>query len=621
MAIRKTSSALVVAPQVDGKSWLGRAAGPRRKIASETLAAFDSSKWLLSHVSIMASVDVEDTVPGEPKKNWKIIPEHAMFVNNNGDAWERKLLARTYGTFLGANNYVEHQQILSLAKGKVIDVALREVPLGRRMDGTPITTLYVDILIATSWEHADLCQKILSGEFNAVSMGCSCKYTICSRCGNVAHDETELCEHVKYYRKQSYYDESGIQRVIAELCGSADDPSSVVFVDASWVRNPAFPGAVLRGILNPPTPPAGLDVSETTFHPVVPSKEMPSLESIFLGKPAVQPVSMPKPAGGYNPAEDSLLSSLKGRVTTGTKHHDLMLKAASGYEGLAAMSREVLAADPAAEGAPTDAPSAEDAAAAETEANKRFSIGDEAADVAAGGGDASGLDGLLGGDTPPDAGAAPVADPPADPSAGGAAPTPPSQEAIDTPIKEITDQLRDTMLNRIKQDLLDGIKDTSGQVDTTYDTGDDSSNLMKYAAEAASIANYKKLLDRKAVDAARISNRKVAAALLVLNTGVPMEKLASFGFKAKDILDVLTHLDGRNTVRIASDVRTYLYARVEGRVFADRSFQWNMRCASSDKERRSLLLRGFIVLANRVPDAQEADQMWSWYRMALALPR
>ena len=593
MAFLKNSSALVVAPQVDSSAWLGRTSGPRRKIASDALAAVDSTKWLLSHVSIMASVDVEKDVPGDPKKNWRIIPEHSMFVNNNGDAWERSLLARTYGSFLGANNYVEHQQVLSLAKGKVIDVALREVPLGKRLDGTLITTLYVDILIATSWEHADLCQKILSREFNAVSMGCSCKYTICSRCGNLAHDETELCEHVKYFRKQNYYDSDGTTRIIAELCGSADDPTSVVFVDASWVRNPAFPGAVLRTILNPPTPPAGLEV----FSPVVGGPQ--SLESIFYGQPPSKPLVQTPPASSFTPGQDSLLKSLATRVTTHTKHHDTMLKAAAdGLDSLSRYSWDVSAADPAVA----------DTAAQETEADKRFSLDDEqqsppTPDTPAdplGAGDPLGM----GGDNAPAADASPEA-----------AQNPPSPEAVDTPLKDITDQVRDNVLNQIKQDLLDSIKDAQGTtVDTTYDNGDDSANLVKYATVATSRKNVDDLMKRKAVDATKVRDRKIAGALLLLNAGHPITRLASFGYTAKDMLCVMDFVNSRRapTQRVARDIVGYLKSRVDG------APRW--RLASSDVDRAKLLVRDFMVIAGRTPSKEEVQILQSWYKLATTLP-
>ncbi len=81
---------------------------------------------------------------------------------------------------------------------------------------------------------------------------CSVEFTTCTKCGNVAEDETHLCPHIRYFKGQEFIDEFGNQRKIAELCGHVEaEPGSVKFIEASWVANPAFTGAVLRSILNP----------------------------------------------------------------------------------------------------------------------------------------------------------------------------------------------------------------------------------------------------------------------------------------------------------------------------------------------------------------------------------
>lgn len=229
----------------------------RLVVAKDVIAKFDPSKWLLSHVTIMASVDVEKEDEKDPKKNFLIKPEYSMFVNNNGDSWERDLLKIASKTFLGADNFIEHVQIPELSKGKIIDVALREVPFCKGSNGEDLTTLYVDILIATNKGHKDLIEKIQSNEYNATSMGCLIQYSICSQCGRIAEDESEACKHVKYFKGNHFYDKNGVKRIVAELCGSSDNPESCKFIDASWVRKPAFEGAVLNKIL-----PFDVDLSE-----------------------------------------------------------------------------------------------------------------------------------------------------------------------------------------------------------------------------------------------------------------------------------------------------------------------------------------------------------------------
>lgn len=253
MAMLKFGHAAVHTPVVCPGKWVDKKVPQGRIVtAKKVIAKYDPAQWLLSHVTIVASVDTDLADPKNKKSNYLIKPEYSIFVNNNGDCWERDLLRACYRTFLGADNYVEHVQIPELSKGKVIDVALREVPFAKGKDGEDLTTLYVDVLIATNRKHKDLIQKIESNEYNAVSMGCLIRYSICSQCGNKAEDESQACKHIRFFKNNFFYDKNGIRRIVAELCGEADDPESNKFVDASWVRKPAFEGAVKRGIIEPP---------------------------------------------------------------------------------------------------------------------------------------------------------------------------------------------------------------------------------------------------------------------------------------------------------------------------------------------------------------------------------
>lgn len=77
----------------------------------------------------------------------------------------------------------EHIQVPELSKGKIIDAVARD--LGDH--------IYVDILTATDRKHTQLVKDIESGKMAAMSMGCTIQYSQCTKCGNVAHDETDLC--------------------------------------------------------------------------------------------------------------------------------------------------------------------------------------------------------------------------------------------------------------------------------------------------------------------------------------------------------------------------------------------------------------------------------------------
>lgn len=254
MAMLKFGHAAVVTPVVCPGKWVDKkVAKSRVVVAKEVIAKFDPAKWLLTHCSIMASVDTDLADPKDKKSGYLIKPEYSYFVNNNGDAWERELLRTASKSFLGADNFLEHVQISSLSKGKVIDVAIREVPFTRDINGSDLTTLYVDVLIATDRKHSDVIEKITSGEYSTLSMGCLIQFSRCSQCGKKAADESEACQHVRFYKNNYFFDKGGVKRIIAELCGDKDVPDSCKFVDASWVRKPAFEGAVLRNIINIPS--------------------------------------------------------------------------------------------------------------------------------------------------------------------------------------------------------------------------------------------------------------------------------------------------------------------------------------------------------------------------------
>ncbi|RKY81458.1 hypothetical protein DRQ07_03985 [candidate division KSB1 bacterium] len=261
MAMYKFGSAVVAEPSISQDSWyenkkLWKVECDENKCHIKTaktiIAKYSPEKYLLSHATIIAAVETELAKSDDLKSDYYIHPAYSKFINNNGDAWSKKMIQACYRTFIGADNYLEHVQIPELSKGKVIDAFLREVPIGKDENGKDLTTFYVDILVATDRKHKDLVKKIESKEVDKMSMGCIVAFTICTKCGNIAKDDTETCEHVKYEKNNIFYDEYGTQRKIAELCGHYDQPDSVVFKDASWVANPAFTGAVVRNVVNPP---------------------------------------------------------------------------------------------------------------------------------------------------------------------------------------------------------------------------------------------------------------------------------------------------------------------------------------------------------------------------------
>ena len=264
MAFLKTARAVVVNPHVSLTTWGGlrktASVSPSTSVSAQAREilgdALDPAQYLVSHCTIVASVDVVP-VPGiqtgtikvgskTVDRRWSdylITAETDRFINNNNDSFSRPVLMKSYRTFIGGHNFCEHVQIEAQSKGRIIDAVARDIG----------ESVYIDILIATNRKHAQLIQQIESGALTTLSMGCSADATQCTKCGHVAADETQLCDCVKYEKGNYFIDDMGNRRRVAELCGhpSMGDTGGVRFIEASWVAVPAFQGAVMRNILSP----------------------------------------------------------------------------------------------------------------------------------------------------------------------------------------------------------------------------------------------------------------------------------------------------------------------------------------------------------------------------------
>ena len=115
-----------------------------------------------------------------------------------------------------------------------------------------ITSIVSDTYVG--WIHNMEVEEDNSYVVEGVSVhNCTTDFTLCTKCGHLAVDESELCGHIKYEKGNTFYDEQGRHHRVAEICGSKEiDPhAGVNFIEASWVGMPAFTGAVLRNILVP----------------------------------------------------------------------------------------------------------------------------------------------------------------------------------------------------------------------------------------------------------------------------------------------------------------------------------------------------------------------------------
>ena len=266
MAFLKYAYARVVSPKLSGNEWnkvrtasvhSGSVTNLLSDQAKEILGnKFSKDDYLLTHATIVCSVDVDDQPEVKTGSivedgqsvtrkysDFRIASNGDKYINNNLDAWSRDVLLKSYRTFIGAHNFVEHVQVEDLSKGRIIDAIARDIG----------ESVYIDILVATNRKHSDLVAAIESGNMSTMSMGCSVDFTLCTKCGHVAADETEMCKHIKYEKGNTFFDSKGNKHRVAELCGhpSIDPTGGVTFIEASWVATPAFPGAVMRNIIQP----------------------------------------------------------------------------------------------------------------------------------------------------------------------------------------------------------------------------------------------------------------------------------------------------------------------------------------------------------------------------------
>jgi len=271
-------------------------------------SSLDLSKYLLSQCTIVCSVKPQIINPrnGEP---YNIIDESCNhLVNQNGDSWLNDVILETYKTFKGAFNFVEHNQILSENKGRILDAVVRKVYLSKPdptlveetgsdigdsggyapsiadfmrslqpsvptprpkvpqklhtnqvsyvMDenGQPKFVYYVDILVATALKFKRLIEQIMDGEYNAMSMGCVVTGSSCSYCGHQIREPYPAFCNCLLNDRGTLKFHPGANRLVAvsELCGIPGETDTNQFIEASWVADPAFIGARKAYIIDVP---------------------------------------------------------------------------------------------------------------------------------------------------------------------------------------------------------------------------------------------------------------------------------------------------------------------------------------------------------------------------------
>lgn len=144
--------------------------------------------------------------------------------NLNYDMLPHEELKTAYKTFIGAYNYLNHDnQDPAKARGAVIDAVYHDEDPDDR---------WIECLIEMDEDRCPkLCSLIRSGDIDTVSMGCNVRATKCSVCGNEAEYPFQFCEHIQ--QKGRTFN----GHLAYEICEGID------FFELSWVYDPADPSA------------------------------------------------------------------------------------------------------------------------------------------------------------------------------------------------------------------------------------------------------------------------------------------------------------------------------------------------------------------------------------------
>lgn len=150
--------------------------------------------------------------------------------NLNGDGFPMEELKKSYATFVGKGNFIDHKSDdITKIRGLVIDAYLNS------------DDQCVECLIAVDKKsHPQLARDIDTGTVNSVSMGTRVGWSKCSVCENRARTERDYCSHISNYKgmKVSFLTQNAAHRngnwPVHEVNHDLE------FIELSWVAVPAF---------------------------------------------------------------------------------------------------------------------------------------------------------------------------------------------------------------------------------------------------------------------------------------------------------------------------------------------------------------------------------------------
>ncbi|EJF05930.1 hypothetical protein ThvES_00020100, partial [Thiovulum sp. ES] len=210
---------------------------------SSKLMRFKADDWVFTQVTAITSA--------KKTKDGKVSQNSFQYVNTNGIAISNEDLLKYYKSFIGSHNYKDHEQEVSKSYGVVLDAVIRPV------NKTGDTVYYVDLLIATNrhkdpaWARAIETQKV-----KYVSMGADSSSIQCSKCGNIAVKDTDICEHLLFETGLFYIDKDGNKQITSGwISDKKSDYSigSIEFEEISYLTvSPAYRASALSYVIPVP---------------------------------------------------------------------------------------------------------------------------------------------------------------------------------------------------------------------------------------------------------------------------------------------------------------------------------------------------------------------------------
>ncbi len=156
-------------------------------------------------------------------RNWAVSAFEDWGLNGNADGFLREELQKAYKTFEGSWVCLDHK------------ADSEEDSIGTNIKAIYHPENFVELIKEIDIDRAEkkrpgLVEKLKNKEITDTSMGSLAAFSVCTVCGNVAFEEEDRCDHLKYH-KGEIVEYNGEQYIAGELY------FEVVFIEDSIITH------------------------------------------------------------------------------------------------------------------------------------------------------------------------------------------------------------------------------------------------------------------------------------------------------------------------------------------------------------------------------------------------